>query len=108
MNPMTAVMKNLVPVSAFNQGKAGEIFSAVKTTGQPKLVLRRNTPECVLVSPEEYTAMVEELEDLRDYKLAVERLASSSAGEGTDWANLLRAAGVTQKDLAAMEDVELA
>ncbi len=108
MNQMAAVMKNLVSVSAFNQGKAGEIFSAVKRTGQPKLVLRRNAPECVLVPPEEYAAMVEELEDLRDYKLAVERLANGTAKKSADWAALLRAAGVTQKDLDAMEDVELA
>ena len=108
MEQMAAAIKNLVSVSAFNQGKAGEIFSAVKKTGQPKLVLRRNAPECVLLPPQEYTAMVEELEDLRDYKLAVERLANSTAGEGTDWPGLLRAAGVRQKDLDAMEDVELA
>ena len=108
MNQMATVMKNLVSVSAFNQGKAGEIFSAVKKTGQPKLVLRRNAPECVLVPPEEYAAMVDELEDLRDYKLAVERLANGAAGEGKDWANLLRAAGVTQADLDAMDDVERA
>ena len=53
-------------------------------------------------------AMVKELEDLCDYKLAVERLANSAVGAGASWPELLQAAGVTQADLNAMEDVELA
>ena len=108
MNPMVNAIQNLIPISAFNKGEAGRIFSAVKKTGQPKLVLRHNAPECVLIAPDDFTAMVEELEDLRDYKMAVERLAASSPDQAVDWSELLQKIGVSQADLDAMGDVELA
>lgn len=107
MNAMVLAMNSLVSISAFNKGDAGKIFSAVKASGLPKIVLRRNEPECVLISPAEYSAMVQELEDLRDYKLAVERLAAVDPGSFSTWQDMLRESGLTQADVDAMEDVEL-
>ena len=65
MDAIVSTMNHLVSVSAFNKGAAGAIFSSVKQSGEPKLVLRRNEPECVLISPKEYAKLIEEIEDLK-------------------------------------------
>ena len=105
MDAIVSTMQHMVSVSAFNKGEAGSIFSSVKKTGEPKLVLRRNEPECVLVSPDAYISLMNELEDLRDYKLAVERL-NASKGETIPFADVLKEVGITEADLDKIEDVE--
>ena len=105
VDAIVSIMNHMVPVSAFNKGEAGAIFSSVKKTGEPKLVLRRNEPECVLVSPDAYIRLMNELEDLRDYQRAVERL-NASKGETISFADVLKEEGITQEDLDKMEDVE--
>ncbi len=65
-----------VSISEFNRGLAGRIFDDVKVTGS-KVVLKNNTPECVLISPEEYSILMDELEDARDLILANKRLSSA-------------------------------
>ncbi|WP_246541227.1 type II toxin-antitoxin system Phd/YefM family antitoxin [Peptoniphilus ovalis] len=42
-----------------------------------KIVLKNNTPECVLLSPEEYSKLIEDAEDARDLLLANERLSNN-------------------------------
>ena len=66
-----------VPISRFNKGEASKIFDEVRKTGS-KVVLKNNDPVCVLMSPEKYRAMVDELEDRKRYDLAEERLANDS------------------------------
>ena len=59
---MTSVMsaiKNTVPITQFNRGLAGKIFEEVKQTGA-KVVMKNNTAECVLLSPEEYVRLMDE------------------------------------------------
>lgn len=106
MDAIAATIRNMVSVTDFNKGAAGSIFDSVKRSGVPKLVLKRNEPACVLVAPQEYTSMVEELEDLRDYKLAVERLAASDSSQLISWEEILEKTGVTQEELDGMEDVD--
>lgn len=103
MDAIVRTMNHLVSVSDFNKGAAGAIFSSVKKTGEPKLVLRRNEPECILISPKEYTKLIEELEDLRDYKLASERLLSGGEAAAVPVQAVLAEDGITQEDLDAME-----
>ena len=58
---MTSVMsaiKNTVPITQFNRGLAGKIFEEVKQTGA-KVVMKNNTAECVLLSPEEYVRLMD-------------------------------------------------
>ena len=64
---MTSVMsaiKNTVPITQFNRGLAGKIFEEVKQTGA-KVVMKNNMAECVLLSPEEYVRLMDELNDAR-------------------------------------------
>jgi len=62
------ILNSLVPISRFNKGEANKIFEEVHETGF-KIVLKNNTPACVLISPENYEQMLNIIED---YKLLVE------------------------------------
>ena len=53
-----APLNKTVPITAFNRGKAGQIFSEVKRSGMA-VVIKNNAPECVLLSPQQYEEMRE-------------------------------------------------
>ena len=61
---LRSAIQNSVPISNFNKGMAGKIFADVRSNG-PKVVIKNNTPECVLMSPEEYISLLDELDDMR-------------------------------------------
>ena len=56
------ITKSLVPITTFNKGKAGKVFDEVQSEGT-KIVTKNNEPSCVLVSPEVFDKMIEEIED---------------------------------------------
>lgn len=107
MSSVISAVKDTVPISLFNKGKAGQVFSDVKKTGA-KVVIKNNEPECVLMSPEEYSSLVEKLSDMEFSLIAAERLAKHPNPK--DWLSeedFLKAAGVTQQDIDSTEDVEI-
>ena len=53
MSSIRSAIENTIPISLFNRGLAGKIFDEVKRYGA-KVVMKNNTPECVLLSPDEY------------------------------------------------------
>lgn len=61
MNRPVNLVNSYVPISRFNQGEANKIFSEVKEAG-PKIVMKNNTPICVLVDPSEYDRMMQLIE----------------------------------------------
>ncbi|MGF0095344.1 type II toxin-antitoxin system Phd/YefM family antitoxin [Peptoniphilus sp. SGI.035] len=75
MNFVKELSNKTVSISEFNRGLAGRIFDDVKANGS-KVVLKNNTPECILISPDEYTKLIDELEDARDLMLANARISS--------------------------------
>lgn len=56
MASVLSAIRNTVPINFFNRGLAGKVFEEVKKSGA-KVVLKNNTPECVLLSPEEYVQL---------------------------------------------------
>ncbi|HBN86090.1 MAG TPA: prevent-host-death protein, partial [Clostridiales bacterium] len=44
-------INSIVPISRFNKGEANKIFDEVKQSGF-KIVMKNNTPACILISPE--------------------------------------------------------
>ena len=56
------ILDSIVPISRFNKGEANRIFTEVKNDGI-RIVVKNNTPECVLISPKDYQALVERYED---------------------------------------------
>lgn len=73
---MIDALTNTVSITMFNRGMAGKIFSEVKQLGA-KVVMKNNTPECVLMSPDEYIALMERLENAELLALATERLSKT-------------------------------
>lgn len=73
MNIIREISNKTVSISQFNRGLAGRIFEDVKSDGY-KIVLKNNIPECVLLSPDEYENLIQELEDAQDIIMAKERL----------------------------------
>jgi len=105
MNVVSAI-QNTIPISQFNRGLAGQIFEDVKTHGA-KVVMKNNVAECVLLSPEEYIRLMDEVNDTRLLIMASERLqrldTSALIPEEQVWQEL----GLTQEDLDATGEVEL-
>ncbi|MBQ6904181.1 MAG: type II toxin-antitoxin system Phd/YefM family antitoxin [Lachnospiraceae bacterium] len=106
MQNVVSAIKNTVSVSQFNKGMAGKIFSAVKG-GDVKVVMKNNTPECVLMSPDEYVRMMDELEDARVMMLALDRLKNDDPSKGVSRDAIMSKYGITQEMLDEIEDVEL-
>ena len=105
MDSIAKAITNIIPITLFNKGKAGQIFEEVKKSGT-KLVVKNNVAECVLVSPKKYVEMVDEIEDMKFRLLALERMESGDGTVVSDQA-MMSELGITQKDLDAMEDVEI-
>ncbi|MGM9571793.1 MAG: type II toxin-antitoxin system Phd/YefM family antitoxin [bacterium] len=74
MNSIRSAIENTIPISLFNRGLAGKIFDEVKRYGA-KVVMKNNTPECVLLSPDEYIRLLNEVNDARLLAVATERMA---------------------------------
>jgi len=97
------VMNSLIPISRFNKGEANKIFEEVRETGF-KIVLKNNTPACVLLTPENYEEMLEIIED---YKLLIEaekRTVNSKIEDYIPTNSVLSELGINQKEL---DDVEV-
>lgn len=75
MDLVKEITRKTVSISEFNRGLAGRIFDDVKENGS-KIVLKNNAPECVLMSPDEYIKLIDELEDTKNLLLAEKRLAN--------------------------------
>ena len=105
MANVSSAIRNTIPISRFNRGLAGKIFDEVRATG-PKVVMRNNQPECVLLSPEEYLRMVDELEDAKLLALAEERLANYDPEKLISEEEVWKELGLTEEDAAAVGEVE--
>ena len=93
--------KLTVPISRFHQGEADKIFDEVNEYGT-KVVMKNNEPACILLSTEQYEAMMELLEDLELFKLAEQRMTEASQAVVTQ-SELLERFGISEEVLAAVE-----
>lgn len=64
MSSIRSAIENTIPISQFNRRLAGKIFDEVKLYGA-KVVMKNNTAECVLLSPDEYIRLLDEINDAR-------------------------------------------
>lgn len=74
MSSIRSAIENTISISLFNRGLAGKIFDDVKNNGA-KVVMKNNTPECVLLSPEEYIRLLDEANNARLLTAATERMS---------------------------------
>ena len=97
----TELMRSMVPVSRFNKGEAAKIFEEVTITGM-KIAVKNNKPACVLLSPERYEAMVDEMEDL--YLMIEAEKRIDEGGPTIPFKEVLSKSGMTEADLDGWED----
>jgi len=98
---LNSVLDALVPISRFNKGEANRIFEEVRQSGC-KIVVKNNTPACVLITPEKYQEMIEQIEDNYLLAMALEREKHDSGVRYTA-ADIYAELGVTEKELEETE-----
>ena len=102
---VTSAIVDTVPISMFNKGLAGKIFEEVKQTGA-KVVMKNNVAECILLSPDEYLRIMDEINDAKLLAIAEERLKHYDPDKLIPFEKVLEEFNITQEDLDKMEDVE--
>lgn len=99
------IMNAMVPITRFNKGEASKIFNEVEADGT-KIVVKNNRPACVLVSPDQYEAL---METLSEYMLLAEtekRISNNNDRENISHEEVKKKLGITDEDLASI-DVEI-
>lgn len=98
--------KSTVPISNFNRDLAGKIFADVRTSGA-KVVIKNNMPECVLLSPEEYIKIIDQLEEAELLKMAVSRIEKNDPANNIPIEKIMEKYNITREDIESMEEVEI-
>lgn len=106
MANMVGAITNTIPISHFNRGLAGKIFEEVKQCGA-KVVMKNNAAECVLVAPDEYVAIMNELNDARLLLLANQRMANADRSAAIPAEEVYREFGINPEDLSGFDEVEI-
>ena len=106
MNSIRGAIENTVPISQFNRGLAGQIFEDVRRSGA-KVVMKNNEAECVLLSPEEYIRLVEEVENASLMAEALRRTSKADPATYLSQEDVARELGLTPDDYSDTSGVEL-
>ena len=106
MANIASAIRNTIPISLFNRGLAGKIFEEVKQCGA-KVVMKNNTAECVLLSPDEYIQLIDEVNDARLLTMAANRMAKADPSSFIPADQLYADMGITQADLDEIGEVDI-
>ena len=105
MNLVKGIMENVVPISSFNKGIAGKVFEEVKHSGM-KVVMKNNAPECILLSPEDYLKLIDEVNDAKLMALAMQRMQNYDPEKTISEEEADRILGFSKEDMDDFEGVE--
>ncbi|MDR0924666.1 MAG: type II toxin-antitoxin system Phd/YefM family antitoxin [Hungatella sp.] len=106
MNSIRSAIENTVPISQFNRGLAGKIFDEVKNNGA-KVVMKNNTAECVLLSPDEYIRLLDEVNDARLITEAAERMSHFNPSTVISQEQVDQEFGFSPSDYMDTDEIEL-
>jgi len=105
MNSIRGAIENTIPISLFNRGLAGKIFDEVKHCGS-KVVMKNNVAECVLLAPDEYIRLLDEVNDARLLAEATERMSHFDPSTVISQKQVDREFGFSPADYDDKEDIE--
>lgn len=105
MNIIRGAIENTISISQFNRGLAGKIFNEVRENGA-KVVMKNNMPECVLISPEDYIALLDQVEDIKLLQLANERLSHFDSNTLITQEEIDKKYGFKPEDYLNIDDIE--
>ncbi|MBO5637919.1 MAG: type II toxin-antitoxin system Phd/YefM family antitoxin [Acidaminococcaceae bacterium] len=106
MSTLASAITNTVAITQFNRGLASKIFRDVKTNGA-KVVMKNNVAECVLMAPEQYLALMDEVNDARLLAIAIERTQNISTDTLISEEESNRRIGIAEEDLKGFDEVEI-
>lgn len=105
MANISSAIRDTVSISLFNRGLAGKIFDDVKQSGA-KVVMKNNAAECVLMSPDEYVKLMDEVNDARLLTVANARMQNFNKDSLVSGKELYEELGITKEDLDSIGKVE--
>lgn len=105
MANIASAIRDTISISLFNRGLAGKIFEDVKQSGA-KVVMKNNAAECVLMSPDEYLRLMDEVNDARLLAVATERMEHFDPKSVISAEDLYAELGITEEDLDSIDEVE--
>ena len=103
---IASAIRETISISLFNRGQAGKIFEDVRRSGA-KVVMKNNAAECVLLSPEEYLRLIDEVNDARLLALASERMTRYDCSAAIPAEDVYAELGINPDDIADCDGVEL-
>ena len=103
---LSGAIDRTVSISQFHDGMAEQIFSDVRKSGA-KVVINNNEPVCVLMSPSEYMALMDELADAKLKFLTLQRIVNGSLEHTSTQKEVMESFGITDEDLDTTEEVEI-
>ena len=105
MANIASAIRDTISISLFNRGLAGKIFEEVKQTGA-KVVMKNNVAECVLMAPEEYIRLMDEVNDARLLTIANQRMAHFNPAAAISGEDVYSSLGITGEDTDNCGEVE--
>lgn len=105
MISIRGAIENTIPISLFNRGLAGKIFDEVKRCGA-KVVMKNNSPECVLLSPDEYIKLLDEVNDARLLAAAAQRMTHFDPSTVISQEQVDKEFGFTRSDYENVEEID--
>lgn len=102
----TETLRSLVSISQFSKGQATQIFDRLKNEKQ-LVVLKNNAPAAILLSPAEFSRLMDMEENYRLITLAQERLDGKNLEKARKESDVMKSLGITQADIDAAGDVEI-
>ena len=106
MANIVSAIRNTIPISMLNRGLAGKIFEEVKQNGA-KVVMKNNTAECVLLSPDEYMRLMDEVNDAKLLITASQRMADAVPYDFVSADALYAEMGINKEDLDKIGEVDI-
>ena len=100
------MLHSLVSISQFNKGQAAKIFDRLMTEKE-LIVLKNNQPSAIILSPEEYTRLVEIEEDYMLLLEAERRLEENEGKPTIPMDRVMDRLGISETELAGTEDVNI-
>lgn len=105
MSMIRTLLGSTISISQFNRGLAGKIFDDVKKHGA-KIVMKNNEPECVLLSPNDYITLIDQVNEAKLLLLANERMQKYDASKLVSHEDVMKKFNLTASDLEDCDDIE--
>ena len=105
MQSVLSAINRTVPISQFNRGLAGQIFSDVKKNG-PKVVMKNNEAEVVILPTEQYVKLMDVLNDYELLCTALERMEHYDPTTLISEEEMDRELGISKEEFDSVGEVE--